>query len=304
MKNILVVGSINMDLVIKTDRMPELGETLTGSGFATNPGGKGANQAVAASRLGAEVRMIGAVGSDTYGETMKKVLTENGVSCDGVRSMDTTTGIAVITVCRGDNCILLDKGANERVTPEYVGGYEELFIWADFVIFQLEIPQESILAAARLAKKHGANVVLNPAPAQPLDSELLSLTDILVPNEHEAALILDTVIRTPQQEEDAVRKLLDLGIEHAVITLGSRGCIFNDETGIRRQAAYHVDAVDTTAAGDSFIAALCVGLSHGLPFSGSVSYASAVSALAVTKEGAIPSLPFASEVREFMDKMR
>ena len=207
MKHILVIGSINMDLTIHTPRLPRLGETITGSDFATTPGGKGANQAVAAARLGGRVRMIGGVGMDVYAARIEENLRRAGVVTDGVFSFDTTSGIAVITVCGGDNHIILDRGANEHITPSIIDQNLHLLEWADLVLFQLEIPLETIVYAAAQARRLGAKILLNPAPMQPLPDELLQSTDIFVPNQHEAGQLLGRTISTLSQAAQAAREL-------------------------------------------------------------------------------------------------
>ena len=188
MKHILVVGSMNADLVIQTPRMPRMGETVRGSGFCVNTGGKGANQAAAIAKLGGDIKLLGCVGADSYGEMLLSDLSRFGVQTDGAQTVDTATGVAVITVCGGDNCIILDAGANACMTPEVIDANAALFAWADYCVLQLEIPLETVLHAARAAKKNGAKVVLNPAPMCPLPEELLALVDLFVPNSSEAEM--------------------------------------------------------------------------------------------------------------------
>lgn len=299
MKNILVIGSINMDMVINTPRLPELGETITGNGFATIPGGKGANQAIAAARLGGNVRMIGAVGSDIYGGSLIENLKYNRVGCEGIIAMPTTTGIAVITVCNGDNHIILDKGANAELSTEIINQNIELVKWADIVVFQLEIPQETVFHAAKLAKKYGAKVLLNPAPMQDIIPEILDYVDIFVPNQYEAQQMLGIKINTYEEQEEAVRRFQSMGINQVVITLGGKGSIYNVGTEIRMHGIFEIDVVDTTAAGDGFIGGICVALCQRKTVDEAISYATAVSALAVRRVGASISLPTKKEVDEF-----
>lgn len=195
MKNILVVGSINMDYVIHTERLPKLGETITGSDFAMNFGGKGANQATATAKLGCPTKMLGAVGDDLAGGLARKNLEGYGVDCTPVATTNAPTGAAVITVCGGDNHIILDIGANGRVTPDAIRTQESLFDWADAVILQYEIPTESVLEAAKLAKAHGCRVLLNPAPVKEVDPALYGYVDLVVPNEFEASLLTGMTVQ-------------------------------------------------------------------------------------------------------------
>lgn len=301
MKNILVIGSLNVDFVIHTNYLPQIGETVTGYGFKTNPGGKGANQAVAASRLGGNVKMLGTVGNDIFGTNLIGCLDENNVGIEAVSTVNSSTGVAVITVYDGDNHIILDKGANEHLTIELINKYESILKWADIVIFQLEIPVETILYAARVAKKHGAIVVLNPAPVKELPDELYTYTDILIPNESEAANLLEAELNTIEDRCSAIAKFKSKGIEQVIITLGKDGCIYNDGNNIESYGAYNVETVDTTAAGDSFIAAICTSLAEGKTIEQAVSFATAVSAIVVGRNGAIPSLPTKNEVLEFIE---
>ncbi len=296
MRNILVIGSINMDLTIHTPRLPRLGETLTGSGFATTPGGKGANQAVAAARLGGKVRMIGGVGKDVYADRLEENLRRAGVVTDGIGAFDASSGIAVITVCGGDNHIILDRGANECITPAVIERNRSLLEWADLVLFQLEIPLDAIVCAAGLARRCGAQVLLNPAPMQPLPDELLRNTDIFVPNQHEAGLLLGQTIETVEQAKAAAQELTARGIAQAIITLGGDGCVAAGPDGVFHAGIYPAEVVDTTAAGDCFIGAYAVGLCEGMSTRQAVRFATAASSIAVSRRGASSSLPERAEV--------
>lgn len=300
MKNILVIGSINMDMVINTDRLPHLGETITGYGFAAIPGGKGANQALAVSRLGGKVKMLGCVGDDIYGDRLIENLKANGVGTESIEIVGGSSGIAVITICNGDNHIILDKGANEKFTPQSIDENIDLIKWADIVLFQLEIPQDTILYAAKIAKKSGAKVLLNPAPMQKIDPEIMGLVDAFVPNKHEAEQFLNMKIENKNDTEDAVKKLLNMGIEQVVITLGADGCAYNDNRTIKFQHAVKVDVVDTTAAGDSFIGGFCTALCEDKDVDHSIKFATVVSALTVGKKGAGISIPNRSEVDDLI----
>ena len=298
MNNILVVGSINMDMVIHTPRLPLLGETITGSGFATVPGGKGANQAIAAARSGGTVKMIGAVGSDLYAGTLVNHLKANGVGCEGISMVEGSTGIAVITVCGGDNHIILEKGANAALTPERIDEYAEWFRWADIVVMQLEIPFVTVLHAAKLAKRWGAKVLLNPAPACPVDG-LLEYVDILIPNQYEAGEITGC-----EDPEESLNWFLNRGVEQAVITLGGDGCIYNEGETVCRHGVYETKVADTTAAGDGFIGGFCTALCDDSLVEEAVSYATAVSAITVSRDGASVSLPMRQEVEAFLKSIQ
>ncbi|MBQ7335305.1 MAG: ribokinase [Clostridia bacterium] len=300
MKNILVIGSINVDYVIYTERLPKLGETLNGKDFAMNFGGKGANQAVALSKTGCNVKMLGAVGKDLSGELALNNLKSFGIDTSDVIVADAPTGAAVITVCGGDNHIILDIGANACVTPEVIAEREALFDWADFVVMQYEIPMESVLFAAHMTKKHGKKVVLNPAPVKEADPALYACVDMIIPNEFEAQLITGIEPKDEKSTEEAIRALQALGCSDAVVTLGKRGCAYTEGGEIRYAGIYNVKVVDTTAAGDSFIGGLCKSLSEGKSMTEAVVYASAVSSVTVSRPGAGVSIPTACEVEEFL----
>ena len=299
-KNVLVIGSINVDYVIHTDRLPKLGETLTGSDFAMNFGGKGANQAVALAKTGCNVKMLGAVGKDLSGDLAIKNLASFGIDVDDVMTVDAPTGAAVITVCGGDNHIILDIGANAYVTPDAIAAREHLFDWADIVVMQYEIPMESVLFAARMTKKHQKQVVLNPAPVKEADPELFKNVDLIIPNEFETQLVTGISPDDEESTEAALKALLSLGCADALITLGKRGCAYSENGSICYAGIYPVKAVDTTAAGDSFIGGLCKSLCAGLSKKEAVAYASAVSAITVSRHGAGASIPTADEVEEFL----
>ena len=299
-KNILVIGSINVDYVIHTERLPKLGETLTGSDFAMNFGGKGANQAVALSKTGCNVKMLGAVGKDLSGELAIKNLESFGVDTADVLTVDAPTGAAVITVCGGDNHIILDIGANAFVTPEVIAEKEALFDWADVLVMQYEIPMESVLFAARMAKKHQKTVVLNPAPVKEADPALFENVDLIIPNEFETQLLTGISPDDEASVERAIAALRGLGCKGALITLGKRGCAYTENGTLRYAGIYSVKVVDTTAAGDSFIGGLCKSLCEGLSMTDAVVYASAVSSLTVSRPGAAVSIPTADEVSDFL----
>lgn len=299
-KNILVIGSINVDYVIHTDRLPKLGETITGSDFAMNFGGKGANQAVAIAKAGCSVKMLGAVGNDLSGDLALKNLEDCGVDSSEVLRVDAPTGAAVITVCGGDNHIILDVGANGYVTLERIAERTDLFAWADIVVMQYEIPTESVIAAARMAKERGKMVVINPAPVKEVDAELYRYVDLMIPNEFEAQLITGIAQNNDDDARNAIAKLREMGCQNAIITLGGKGCAYGVGDDVHFAGIYKVQRVDTTAAGDSFIGGICSKLCEGWDLDRAVTYAAAVSAITVSRPGAAVSIPVASEVEEFL----
>ncbi len=293
--NILVIGSINMDLVIETDIIPASGETLTGKGFSMVCGGKGANQAVAAAKMGANVKMIGAVGDDVFGERLIKNLEDCGVGTEGIEVFSGSSGLAVITVCRGDNRIILEPGANAKVGVDTINKNTWLIDWADVIIFQFEIPLDTVLYAAKKGKEMGKKIVINPAPYMDFPQELYELSDLIVPNEHEAAQLIGFEVNV-DNANDAVLEICKKGAKGVVITLGENGCAYSENEEVKRFGVYKTKAVDTTAAGDSFIASLCVSLGEGKSMDDAVSFSSKVSAIVVSRNGAGTSIPTRQEV--------
>ena len=292
MKKVLIVGSINVDLVMTTERVAKVGETVRGTDFKTVAGGKGANQAVAAARLGAKVKMLGAVGNDGYADMMLDGLEKDGIDTSGIERFDTSTGVAVIVVCNGDNSIIINAGANACVTPEYIDRHINAIEWADFVVMQYEIPMQTVLHTARIAKKLGKTVIINPAPMAETKKELLENCDLFIPNETEAQTLLNAEL----DPETAVKKICELGAKSAIITLGEKGSIAFDSERIHRQTAVKANAVDTTAAGDCFVGALTTALCEDKPLIEAMGFATKASAIAVTRHGAQPSLPYRNEM--------
>ncbi|WP_460065886.1 ribokinase [Streptomyces sp. YKOK-I1] len=292
--DLLVVGSANADLVIGVDRRPAAGETVLGSDLATHPGGKGANQAVAAARLGARTALLARVGDDAHGRLLGDSLRAAGVDTAGILTGGAPTGVALITVDpSGDNSIVVSPGANSRLTPADVRAAGDLFRAARVVSAQLEIPLETVVAvAASLAPD--SRFVLNPSPPRPLPAVVLAACDPLIVNEHEARVLLGD--RTGPEPEDWARDLLALGPRSVVVTLGARGALVADADGTTRIPAVRVAAVDTTGAGDAFTAALAWRLGLGEPLAVAAAYAARVGAAAVTKAGAQVSFPTAEEV--------
>ena len=293
MARVVVVGSINMDLVTLAPRFPAPGETILGERFVTVHGGKGANQAVAAARLGAEVVLVGALGDDGFGTQLRDGLARERVQLDHVaRIGDCGSGTASITVAAGDNSIVVVPGANARVTPAHIEGARAAFAAADAILVQMEIPLESVEATLRLGRRVGKPVILNPAPAQPLPIEWLQLARYLTPNQHELAILLGA-----DRHED-FRSLMRRSPAPLVLTRGGEGAWFREDGEPVHQAGFEVDVVDTTGAGDTFNAALAVFLHEGLP--AAVRKACAAAALSVTRLGAQGGMPTRSELDAFL----
>ncbi|WP_328583743.1 ribokinase [Streptomyces sp. NBC_00370] len=288
---IVVLGSTNMDLVAYTSTAPARGETVTGRSFVTVPGGKGANQAIAAARAGGSVSMIGAVGEDDFGSRLRATLAESGVATGALRTVPGPSGTAHIVVDdAGENAIVVVPGANGTVTA-LAEGDEDVIAAAGALLLQLELPMEAVLAGAGAARRHGVRTILTPAPAQPLPPELLAVTDLLVPNEHEAATL------TGKDDAWAAAPVLLESVPEAVITLGAEGSLY----AARGQEpllvpARKTRAVDTTAAGDTFVGALSVALGEGVPMPRALAWASAASALSVAEQGASSSMPERSRI--------
>ena len=302
---IVVVGSLNMDLVVRLPKIPRPGETLLGGVFRTFPGGKGANQAVAAARLGAHVTMIGCTGSDAFGQEMRDTLASEGIVTEHILiHPQVATGVALIQVdAQGQNSIAVASGANFCLSSIDVEKAMQTIGEFDALVMPLETPLETIYCGARIASQRGAKVILNPAPAQVLDKDLLELVDVLLPNEYEIALMTGIPLLSAKDTRRAAERLLSLGPKNLLVTLGSQGALLLDgkthqETII---PACPVQAVDSTAAGDCFVGALAVGLCEGKSLPCAASFASAAAALSVTRPGAQPSLPYRQEVEQFME---
>lgn len=302
MADIIVVGSLNMDLVVRSPRHPKPGETIIGGDFRRIPGGKGANQAVAAARLGARVEMIGRVGGDGFGSELLANLRAAGVGTGGIlQDAAAATGVALIVVdAQGQNAIVVASGANMRVTAGDVDRAMSALGGAAAVLLQLESPLPVVAHAARLGRHHGARVILNPAPAQPLDADLLALIDYLVPNESETELLTGIQVRDARSRKRAADKLLQQGVGTVVLTLGEHGALLVNSDGATHIPAFRVEVVDTTAAGDAFVGALGVALAEGQSPTKAMRFASAAAAISVTRMGAQPSLPTRAEVEVFL----
>ncbi len=300
MADILVIGSLNADLVVRAQRFPAPGETIQGGDLATIPGGKGANQAVAAARLGAHVAMMGRVGTDAFGSTLIQNLEQNHVDASRLLRDDTAaTGTAIIIVdSNGQNSIVLSPGANGKVIPADIEPAS--FSRASLLLLQFEIPIETVVHSARLAKEKGLRVLLNPAPARPVPEELLRLIDLLLPNETELSLLTGKPVGDLASVEAAARSLVSRGARNVIVTLGENGALIVNGEGAKHIPSFRVQVVDTTAAGDAFIGGLAVALLNGRTLEDAVQYACACGALAVTRFGAQPSLPTAEEVENLI----
>lgn len=296
MKKILVIGSANADLVIRSSRLPALGETVVGEGFSVGAGGKGLNQAVAAKKLGGDVSFFAMLGNDINGAMLKSRLEHFGIDFIGREIDGVPTGCAVITVVNGDNSIVLDAGANSTLTVDVVNSIEKLIADVDVVMMQYEIPAESIIRIAEIAKASGTTVIVNPAPFMEMPKEFYGLVDILVPNEYEARDITGVYPDSEESAKETLSLLRGLGVGRAVITLGERGCVYNDMNEAVFRPAIKTKAVDTTSAGDSFIGALSVRLSMGDEFGCAIDYATRVSSITVSRAGASDSIPYAEEI--------
>lgn len=306
MPHVLVIGSANVDFTVAVPRLPQEGETVLGGALHASHGGKGANQAVAARRLGAEVRFVVCLGRDAHGDLIAEQLMGEGIPADGlIRVEETATGVALIAVdAEGRNQIAVAPGANLRLVPELTRTHTPLFAWAQVLLCQLEIPIRTVEWALASAREHGVLSILNPAPAQPLPDTLLSLVDCLTPNASEATLLSGITVKGPETATEAARRLLDRGVRRAIITLGAQGALFCDGTVALHFPAFSVQAVDTTGAGDVFNGALAVGLAVQGTWEEAIPLANAAAALACTKRGAQASFPERSAVDAFLRALR
>ena len=300
-QQILVVGSSNTDMVIKAAHLPRPGETILGGTFFMNPGGKGANQAVAIARLGASITFICKTGTDIFGHQSQQLFESEGINTSYIFSDPINpSGVALISVDdNAENCIVVASGANANLTPEDLKKAEEAIDQCDIVLLQLEIPMETVEYVAKIASEKGKKVILNPAPAQPLSAELLSHLYLVTPNETEAEMISGVKITDEASAKEAVRVLSERGVQNVIITLGSKGALVCSDGKSEVIPAYKVKAVDTTAAGDVFNGALTVALSEGLDLFEASRFGCKASAIAVTRPGAQSSAPYRNEVNVF-----
>jgi ribokinase len=300
---VLVVGSANMDMVVSCERFPAPGETVLAGDFGMFPGGKGANQAVAAAKIGGRVQFLGKVGKDPFRDALVESLGAVGVGLDALLTDEQApTGVALITVDgHGENEIVVASGSNMRLTPEDIAAHEALFAEASVVLLQLEVPVETVEAAARLGRRHGATVILNPAPACPLPASLLREVDFLTPNETEVAHLAGLPPDGHPTSEASAQVLVERGVRNVVVTLGSEGALWVHAGGAETFPAFRVRAVDTTAGGDAFNGGLALALAEGRAVPEAVTLANAVGACAVTRRGAQPSMPDREGLSAFLD---
>lgn len=300
-QQILVVGSSNTDMVIKAAHLPRPGETILGGTFFMNPGGKGANQAVAIARLGGPVTFICKTGSDIFGHQSQQLFEEEGINTSYVFSdSENPSGVALITVDeKAENCIVVASGANANLLPSDLAKAEEAIEQADLILMQLEVPMETVCFVADIAWQKGKKVILNPAPAHPLPADLLRHLYLITPNETEAEMITGVKITDESSAGEAARLLSEMGVQHVIITLGSKGALIYSDGKAEMVPALKVEAVDTTAAGDVFNGALTVALSEGRSLKEAARFACKASAISVTRVGAQSSAPYRNEVDIF-----
>jgi ribokinase len=298
---IYVLGSINMDMVMTVPYLPKNGETLSADKFYINPGGKGANQAVAIAKLGGAVKMIGKVGRDANGRALKENLSAFGVDVSCVTETETSSGLAMIIVEGGDNRIILYKGANHCVCEADVNQGLKDACPGDILIMQLEIPIEIVDYAAAAAKNKGMTVILNPAPAVALSESLMQNVDVIAPNESETEILTGVNPSGDVELALAVKKLYSLGVKKVIVTLGARGAAVAEGQNIDYIPARKVKAVDTTSAGDTFVGACALKLSEGKTLKEAAEFAAVASSITITREGAAVSIPSLKEVQEVID---
>ncbi|QXI09981.1 ribokinase [Pseudomonas zeae] len=299
--NVVVIGSLNMDLVTRAPRLPVGGETLIGHSFATVSGGKGANQAVAAARLGAQVAMVGCVGSDDYGVQLRNALLAEQIDCQAVSTVDDSSGVALIVVDdNSQNAIVIVAGANGAMTPAVIDRFDAVLQAADVIICQLEIPDAAVGHALKRARALGKIVILNPAPAsRPLPADWFAAIDYLIPNESEATVLSGLPVDSQETAESAASQLIAMGAGKVIITLGAQGSLFANGQSFEHFPAPKVKAVDTTAAGDTFVGGFAAALANGKSEAEAIRFGQIAAALSVTRAGAQPSIPTLSDVQAF-----
>jgi ribokinase len=298
---VVVVGSLNMDLVTRAERLPRAGETLIGESFATVSGGKGANQAVASARLGAEVSMVGCVGTDGYGEQLRAALLAEHIDCQALTTVEGSSGVALIVVDdSSQNAIVIVAGANGLLTSEVVKGFDAVLQAADVIICQLEVPLQTVGDTLKRGRELGKTMILNPAPASaPLPADWYSSIDYLIPNESEASALSGLPVDSLQTAEAAASRLIAAGAGKVIITLGAQGSLFANGQSFEYFPAAKVKAVDTTAAGDTFVGGFAAALAAGKSEAEAIRFGQAAAALSVTRAGAQPSIPTLSDVQAF-----
>jgi len=303
-RKIVVVGSSNTDMIIQVEHIPKPGETIIGGAFSIAAGGKGANQAVAAARAGGSVTLVARVGKDMFGKQAINAFVKDDIDVGHVKQdSDTPSGVALIFVDKdGENSIAVASGANANVSPADVQAARDSIAAADILLMQLETPLETIQAATQIASENDVRVILNPAPAQPLNDGILQQVSVLTPNESEAELLTGIPVKNETDAETAANALFDKGIKTVLITLGSKGALVFDSDYRGLVPGFKVEAVDSTAAGDAFNGALAVALAEETPLKDAVAFANAGGALSVTKLGAQPSAPSRSEIDLFLQE--
>lgn len=298
-KKIVVVGSCNTDMVVKSDRLPVPGETVLGGAFMMNPGGKGANQAVAIARMGGNVTFISKTGNDLFGRQSVEMYGDENIVTDYIFSdQHLPSGVALIMVDRnGENCIVVASGANGSLSPKDIEKARNVIESADILLMQLEVPMDTVEYAAKLAHEKGIKVVLNPAPAAFLSNELLKCLYAIIPNKTEAEMLSGIKVSDLETAKQAADIIAAKGVDKVVITLGSKGALIKDGDVYSFIPADRVEAVDTTAAGDTFCGAFCVGISEGLSIEDAVRMATKAAGITVTREGAQAAIPYRKEIQ-------
>lgn len=305
MKKIVVVGSLNMDIVMEVNRMPKMGETIKGDQMSYLIGGKGSNQAVAACRLGNEVSIIGCTGNDTFGDKIKKHLKEEGINTDSLKVDDVAfTGVATIFKTKEDNSIVVIPGANDFCDKELIDKHKEIIKSADILITQFEIPAETVKYALEIAKENGVKTILNPAPAREISSDILKNVDIITPNETEFEIISG---KSYEDNESFEKAMIDWEKEHGtklVVTRGKDGSSYIEDNKVITKKTIKVEAVDTTGAGDTFNGALAHAISHGYSMDEAVKFAGTAASISVTKFGAQTGMPTMEIVDKFLSEVK
>lgn len=299
---VVVVGSLNMDLVTRASRLPRAGETLVGQTFTTVPGGKGANQAVASARLGADVSMIGCVGTDAYGIQLRDALLVEGIDCRAVSTVEGSSGVALIVVDdTSQNAIVIVAGSNGELTPASLQAFDTVLQVANVIVCQLEVPMATVGYALKRGRELGKTVILNPAPASaPLPAEWYASIDYLIPNESEAGALSGVTVDSLDSARLAATRLFQAGAGKVIITLGPQGVLFSDGLVFEHLVAPKVKAVDTTAAGDTFVGGFAAALANGESEAEAIRFGQVAAALSVTRAGAQPSIPTLHDVQGFV----
>ena len=299
---VVVVGSLNMDLVTRASRLPRAGETLIGQTFTTVPGGKGANQAVASARLGADVSMIGCVGTDAYGIQLRDALLVEGIDCRAVSTVEGSSGVALIVVDdTSQNAIVIVAGSNGELTPASLQAFDTVLQAAKVIVCQLEVPMATVGYALKRGRELGKTVILNPAPASaPLPAEWYASIDYLIPNESEAGALSGVTVDSLDSARLAATRLIQAGAGKVIITLGPQGVLFSDGLVFEHLVAPKVKAVDTTAAGDTFVGGFAAALANGESEAEAIRFGQVAAALSVTRAGAQPSIPTLHDVQGFV----